>query len=314
MQREVSISIAGASPVQLFTRSVAGSRGMPCLVFLHGFPESSDAWTWYLERFAGAGYRCIAPDLRGFARSSRPHQRRDFDIDLLIADVDHLVELGREEGREVYLVGHDWGGAIAWDYATVHGGKLAGVVVLNSPHRGAFAANTRRHPALRRRQNRRSWYIYFFLLPWLPELALRAFDFRWVEHNFRGWAVRDDVFADATMAAIKAHLRRPGALTAAINYYRANALGRYGREIIAHQRGRYDFPPVEARALLLWGVRDPALDVGLLDSIEAFFPLGIEVKRYEDASHWINHEYPERVASDIERFVGAPTPTTRASS
>lgn len=124
----------------------------------------------------------------------------------------------------MFLVGHDWGGAIVWDYASRYADKIAGIVVLNSPHRGAFAANTRRDSALRRRQNRRSWYIFFFLLPLLPELALRAFDFLWVERTFRGWAVGDDVFSDEALARAKEALRIPGALTAAVNYYRANSV------------------------------------------------------------------------------------------
>lgn len=270
----------------------AGS-GSDVVLFLHGFPESRTSWRAQLPALATDGWLAAAPDLRGYGRSSRPAGRASYHIDALCADVDALFEaLG---ARRRVLVGHDWGGVIAWAYAIRAGRRLDDLVILNAPHPSAYFEHLRTHPT----QMLKSWYVLFFQIPWLPEALSRAADARAIRRAFETNAA-PGTFDAERLSHYVARAREPGALTAMINYYRANtrALG----EISAGADTR-----VEARTLVLWGARDAFLDADLAEASAAYAP-GAEVRRLAECGHWLQQEAPERVNAAIRTWLGAPGP------
>lgn len=193
---------------------VEAGRG-PLVVLLHGFPEFWYSWRVQISALADAGFRVVAPDQRGYNRSEKPRELRAYRMDALAGDV---VALIRHLGEERAVVaGHDWGGAVAWHLARRRPEVLDRLVILNAPHPAAYRRALRTSDQLLR-----SWYIFFFQLPWLPELAIRAFDYRVLERVLRRDPVRPDAFTDADVARYKEALSRPGALRGALSWYRAN--------------------------------------------------------------------------------------------
>ena len=261
----------------------------PPVVLLHGFPEFWYSWRHQLRRLTEAGFRVLAPDQRGYHLSEKPEAVEAYRIDRLVADVAVLIE--REAGGRACLAGHDWGGAVAWEVALRRPDVVERLAILNAPHPGAYAREVRRP-----RQLLRSWYVLFFQLPWLPEAAIRAFDYAVLGRILRGTA-RPGAFTDDDVAAYKAALDRPGALTAALNWYRANLPpARHGVGSRGRASGR-----VEAPTLVLWGERDPWLDVRLLEGLDRRVP-DLRVRRWPDAGHWLQAEAPEEVGRALAAF------------
>ena len=266
-------------------RAVVGGLGFhlveagsgPLVILLHGFPEFWYAWRHQLPALAEAGFRAVAPDLRGYNESDRPAGVRNYRLDLLVEDVVGLIDhLGAERAA---VVGHDWGGLIAWKLAMRHPGRVERLAVLNAPHPAAW-----RQPGLGQRL--RSWYTLFFQLPCLPEWLLQADDFALLERMLRRQPVHPGAFRREDIRLYKRALARPGALTAALNYYRA-AL-RYSRKTL------HDNEPITAPTLLIWGEQDPYLGIGLSEGLERWVP-GIRVERIADSSHWVQNDVPQRV-------------------
>jgi epoxide hydrolase 4 len=254
-------------------------------LLLHGFPESRRCWRHQLPVLAECGWRAVAPDLRGYGGSSRPAERADYGIEHLVADAADLFDaLG---ARERLLVGHDWGGAIAWAFAIRRARPLAGLVILNAPHPLVF----RRVLQTGWRQRLRSWYMAFFQLPWLPEALLTECDARAV-----GKALEDTAAPGTFPPEILAHYRDnaavPGAMTAMLNYYRA-ALDFEG---IA--RG----PGVDAQTLLIWGEKDHALGPELI-APTAFHVADLTVRRLPEVSHWVQEEAPAEVNAALTAWL-----------
>ena len=152
---------------QLSFRVTTAGSGDHLLICLHGFPESAVSWRHQIKPLARAGYRVWAPDLRGYAGTSRPDRLEAYRLETLLDDVTSLIEAAN--ARQVTLIGHDWGGVIAWYYAMRHPGRLARLVILNAPHPACYEREVQRW-----RQLRRSWYALAFQIPWLPELVLLA--------------------------------------------------------------------------------------------------------------------------------------------
>jgi pimeloyl-ACP methyl ester carboxylesterase len=257
-------------PVRLFFAQ-SGPPGGPPVVLLHGFPEFSYGWRYQLPALAAAGMRAIAPDLRGYGRSPKPPAVRDYGISLLASDVVDLIR--RECGGCAHVVGHDWGGIVAWWLAMHHPEAVDRLVILNAPHPAAYLRELRRTPS----QVLRSWYVLFFQLPWLPEWSIRAFDFAMLRWLFRG--------KDAARYVEAFTDRR--SLTAAINYYRAAFRAGPGAMV----RG---VRPVRAPTLVIWGGRDRYLVPQLADRLEQWVP-NVRVVRLPRASHWVQHDEPGRV-------------------
>lgn len=286
----------------------------PPVILLHGFPEFWYAWRYQLPALAAAGYRAVAPDLPGYNASDRPEGVDPYRLDTV---VDDIVGLIRELGAPVHLVGHDWGGVVAWRLAERHPELLRRLVVMNAPHPDAYRRTLRRP-----RQLLRSWYVFFFQLPWLPERVLQAFDFEVVERIMRRDIRRQDVLRETDFRRYVEAIARPGALTAALNYYRAagrDAMPRWlsGRSAADRAaprrgapRGRVDVP-----TLLVWGERDRYLTPGLTEGLERWVP-DLQVERIADASHWVQVEAHEHVNQVLTWFLGEteerPAPPGRA--
>jgi pimeloyl-ACP methyl ester carboxylesterase len=274
-----------------FHALAAGPRDGPLVLLLHGFPETSHAWRRQLPALAAAGLRTVAPDQRGYGHSSKPPGSRSYVIGLLAADI---VAIARALGRERFrVVGHDWGGGVAWYLAGNRPDMVERAAILNAPHGDAFVAALRHDGA----QRRRSWYMALFQLPWLPEALLRAGGFRRLERALVASA-RPGAFEDTDLAAYRAAWAQPAALTAMIDWYRAMRHARH--EVMAgRKRAR---APVAIPVRLVWGDRDPFLAPGLAEASIARCAQG-RLIRLPDATHWLHHEEPERVNALLVEFL-----------
>ena len=265
---------------------VAGPVDGPLLLLLHGFPETSHGWRHQVAPLADAGFRVVAPDQRGVGLSSKPGGVASYRLDVLAADVVALVRaLGRERAQ---VVGHDWGGSVAWYLAEHHADVVERVAILDAPHPAVFATYLMRHPS----QVGKSWYMAFFQLPWLPEALLQARDFEWLAQALTTTS-RPGAFSAADIAIYRRAWAEPGALTAMLNAYRA--LGQGTR--LPRRPG-----PVTIPVRLLWGDRDAALEPGLADASMAHCSAG-ELFHFPEATHWLQHEEPERVNALLLEFL-----------
>jgi epoxide hydrolase 4 len=263
----------------------AGPEAGPLVILLHGFPEFWYGWRHQIDALAGAGFRVLAPDQRGYNLSDRPQNVAAYDLDALSADIVGLADgLGR---RTFSVVGHDWGGVVAWWIAAHHADRIERFAALNAPHPAAWLGGMRDIPE----QRRMSWYIMAFRLPWLPEFLLRQRRFKALAD-----AVRDTKRADACTAAdldaYRAAWAMPGALTGMVNWYRATARGKIDLDHPAR---------VAVPSLIIWGTRDK---FGVRELAERSLRLrdrGSVV--YLDATHWVQHDEPERVNALLIGFL-----------
>ncbi|SDM53960.1 Pimeloyl-ACP methyl ester carboxylesterase [Halogranum gelatinilyticum] len=269
----------------------AGEEHDETVVLLHGFPEFWYSWHEQIPALADE-YHVVVPDLRGYNRSEKPIGVDAYRMSELTADV---VELIQEFGDDAHLVGHDWGGGIAWNVAARHADVVKTLSVLNAPHPEAFREEIRRNPE----QRRKSWYMAFFQLPKLPEWGLTR----------RNCAALDEVFETSTDALSDADLDRykeafatPGAATAAVNYYRS-ILREEVKARIPFVSGDVASGEVDVPTLLLWGEDDLAL-VPELTAVDEWVP-DLTVRRIPDASHWVQLDAADRVSEELLAHVGA---------
>ena len=269
----------------------------PLVVLLHGFPEFWYAWRHQIPALAAAGFRAVAPDLRGYNLSEKPAGVRAYRIEALNGDLAALIaRLGEEKGdARAHVVGHDWGGAFAW-YAPLYlPEKLLSLSLLNAPHPLAFVRELRKSTS----QRRRSAYVLFFQLPRLPERRIRRDDFAILGKMLRRDPVTKGAFSDEDIRLYTEALARPGALTAALNYYRA------ALRFAPRLRGRKW--PDGLKTLLVWGMRDRYLGPGLLEGLDRWVPR-LTVERIPEASHWVQSDAPARVNDLLIRFLSGVSP------
>ena len=252
-----------------------GPAGAPTVLCLHGFPELAVSWR---EQLAGLGdsYRVVAPDMRGYGGTEAPTRVRDYDLDVLVRDVVELIDaLGVEK---VHLVGHDWGGAIAWEVAQRHGDRLHSLSVLNCP-----PVQIMLRGLLRPEQLKRSWYFAFFQLPYLPERSLTRDPEGVVRRVFRGSARNQAPFTTERMEPYVRQIRERG--LPGLNYYRAG---------LRHRPRRLGRIRVPTR--LIWGLRDAALGPWFADpQLYLGFVDHFDRVVIEEAAHWVQQEAPEAV-------------------
>jgi epoxide hydrolase 4 len=261
----------------------------PLVVLLHGFPDFWFSWRFQIPALAAAGFRVVAPDMRGYNLSSRPQSVRDYDIDLLTADVRDLI---RERGAErAFVTGHDWGAAVAWATAAQHPDAVERLAILNVPHPRRMLQGLRRP-----RQLLKSWYMLFFQLPWLPERMFSARRWRAFRYGFEHDA-RPGAFTPDDIERYEEAWSQPGAVTAMINYYRAAF-----RQSPRRAEGR--IRPITAPTLVIWGERDRYLGAELAEPDRADVPNLERVVRIPDATHWVQHDQPERVTELLIEFFG----------
>lgn len=264
----------------------AGPEDGELALCLHGFPEFWMGWASQIDALAAVGYRVWCPDQRGYNTSDKPRGIEAYTVDVLVEDVRGLVE--RAGGKPVALLGHDWGGAVAWLFANRHPQLVRKLVIVNSPHFSVMRQQLKSNPA----QRRRSWYMSFFQLPLVPELSLSAFNFHALEKALTRTS-RPGAFPEEKLAAYRAAWRQPGALTASLNWYRA--LFRGSKQRVADRR-------IKVPTLLIWGTGDTALGRELAQpSIEQCDDGRLVF--IEDAGHWVLHEEPQKVAALIGDFL-----------
>jgi len=270
---------------------LATGQGDRLALLLHGFPELAFSWRHQLPLLAEEGWRVWAPDLRGYGETDRPIGRDEYAIEKLMDDVAALIDASG--ARETLLVGHDWGGVIAWLFAIRRIRPLARLAIMNLPHPACFER------ALRRgfRQRLRSWYVLFFQLPWLPEKLFAAGHARAIGNAFRSMAVNKSLFPDEVLEVYRKAALQPGALTAMINYYRALVMGGGARR----QRS-LGYPKLDTKTLLVWGEQDSALDLTTLEGTEEFVP-DLELHRLPNASHWVQQDAPNEVNQILTKWL-----------
>ncbi|MDB5479192.1 MAG: epoxide hydrolase [Caulobacteraceae bacterium] len=263
-------------------------EGDDVALFLHGFPESRFSWRHQLPLLAGLGWRAIAPDLRGYGQSSRPLRTADYAIDHLVEDVAGLFEAAGARRR--LLVGHDWGAGVAWAFALERRLPLDGLVIMNVPHPAVLARVMRASW----RQPLRSWYMAFFQLPGLPEAMMTANGARAIGRAFTGMAVDKSRFPPEITKVYRDNALIPGAMTAMINYYRANTalLGRW----------REASPTIEVPTLMIWGEEDTALCIENTEGYEGLVS-DFTLRRLPGVSHWVQQEAPETVNAILGAWV-----------
>ncbi len=263
----------------------AGPPNGPLVLLLHGFPEDGLSWTPQIAALAEAGFKVVAPDQRGYGDSDRPSGKAAYGLERLTADV---VALATALGHDRFdLVGHDWGGVVAWWVATRHPDRVRRLAVLNAPHPSAMAPYMRRSPS----QALHSAYILAFRAPVLPEVMLRAFDCALLFGVLR-WSSQPGAFTSEEFARYRRAWRTPGALTAMLNWYRA--LGGERRT----GRARRVSPPT----LVLWGARDIFLQLGLAKASAALCE-DARIIVFDHASHWLQHEEPTAVNAELIAFL-----------
>ena len=265
--------------------AVAG-EGPPVLL-LHGFPDHWWSWRHQMAALVRAGFSAWAPDMRGYNLSDRPREVSAYRLQHLVDDVAALV---RATGApRAHVAGHDWGGIVGWTFAAYRADLLDKLVICNAPHMHVYLKKL-----WRTSQALRSAYVALFLLPAVPEAILRARSFQLVRRMFMGSAARPNVFSEADLDTYVEALALPGALTAGLNYYRANFLS---KDLEWARAAR-----IAARTLVLWGEQDPALSRQLLDNLHEVAP-DLRIHRVANAGHWVHIESAEEVSRVITNFL-----------
>jgi pimeloyl-ACP methyl ester carboxylesterase len=276
-----------------FNVAVAGS-GKHLALCLHGFPESSYSWRFQIPLLQRLGFQVWAPDLRGYGGTSRPDGVEAYALEHLEADVAALIEASG--AQDVLLIGHDWGAAIAWNYAMFGRPPISRLIIMNVPHPALFAKGLRTL-----RQMAKSWYMFFFQLPRVPEWVLSRGDYAPIARAFRGMAVDKSRFPDEVLRVYRDNAARPGALTAMINYYRAMMRSRRRRPA-AHPEGVRRITPIAVPTLMLWGELDAAVGKELTYGTDRYVSQ-LTLRYLPNVSHWVQQEAPETVNAMIEAWL-----------
>lgn len=258
----------------------------PLMLLLHGFPEFWYSWRHQIPEFA-QDYKVVALDLRGYNDSDKPAAKSAYALPELIEDVRGAIDaLGYDQ---CILVGHDWGGAIAWATAYAHPQRLSQLIVLNLPHPAKFAAGLKTPQQLLR-----SWYIALFQLPLLPELLLQANDYAAIRAAFQSQAINSAAFTEADLDQYAAAAAKPGALTAMLNYYR-NLLDGDG---LLEQT----WDVLEIPTLMIWGEEDVALGKELTEGTGDYVS-DFRIHYIPRCSHWVQQEQPALVNQYMRAFL-----------
>ena len=263
-----------------------GPKDGPLVILLHGFPEFSYGWRQQIPFLASAGYHVWAPDQRGYNLSDKPDGIASYSIHELAADVVGLIDASGR--KQVFLIGHDWGAAVAWSVANKYPERLLKMVILNVPHPAVMIKFLRSSFA----QLRKSWYMFFFQLPWLPEYLSRLRNWNAITQALIK-SSRPGTFTQTDLEIYRQAWAQPKAFRSMINWYRS----------MMQKRSE---PPANPRitvpALLIWGAQDQALgremaqpSIDLCDDGRLVF--------IEEASHWVQHEEAGRVNQFIQAFL-----------
>jgi epoxide hydrolase 4 len=262
----------------------AGPKDGPVVVLLHGFPEFWYGWRKQIEPLAAAGFRVIVPDQRGYNLSSKPRGVASYALTDLVSDVIAIADqLGEQK---ILLAGHDWGAAVAWSTVLLHQQRIAKLAVLNVPHPSVM----RRFLSTGPRQMLRSWYMFFFQVPWLPEAIFSAFHFHMGTRALLR-SSRPGTFAPDDLVQYRAAWSQPGALTGMINWYRA---------LFSH-RVKFPESTVRVPTRILWGERDAFL-LSEMAHESLRYCTNADLFTFADATHWLQHEESAKVSQILVEF------------
>lgn len=266
--------------------AISGPEDGDLVILLHGFPDFWFGWRKHIETLAAEGYRVVVPDQRGYNKSDKPEGRRSYEIDQLQKDVIGLIKhFGRQDAA---IIGHDWGGAVAWHLAAVHPHLVNRLIIINMPHPAVFPKVMLRIPL----QWLRSSYILFFQFPKVPERISSSSNFLIMEKALQ-YSSRKGTFAHDEIKAYKAAWAEPGALTSMLDWYRAVPIS--WRKIEKDKR-------IHIPAKIIWGTGDQFLSKKLAKESLKFID-SESVTWVEDATHWVNQEQPDLVNEQLIQFL-----------
>jgi len=266
--------------------AVAGPEDGPLVVLLHGFPEFWFGWKNQIQPLAEKGYRVVAPDQRGYNLSDKPEGIDNYTVDHLRDDVIGIIEHFKKESAIV--IGHDWGGAVAWHLAATHPEYVDKLIVLNIPHPKAMPRVLKKNPL----QWMKSSYIAFFQLPNLPEKALGMGEFKTMQQSIEQTSNKN-TFSPHEMEQYKAAWSQSDALTAMLNWYRAIRRGSF-RQIPETK--------IKVPVRIIWGLGDQFLSPMLAKESMSFCE-EVNLAFVGEATHWIQHEQPDIVNRLIDQFI-----------
>lgn len=310
---EVSVTHHYVQLPHLRMHYVEAGQG-PLVILLHGFPENWWSWRYQLQPLAEAGFRVIAPDLRGYGETDK---QGPYDLDTIVGDVCNLIESLGAEHRAV-IIGHDWGGAVAWHLASTRPEFCSRLVVMNCPH-PVLMQRALLGKRLSLTQLRRSWYFFFFLLPWVPEWVLTRRDAANTKRTISSAAIDRSHFTEEELRPFRDGIQRPGAASAMIGWYRAAVFDGFRHALSPKKYAAIDQP-----TLLVWGMLDPALAYEVLvPGTDEFVP-NLQVVQIPGTGHFVHAERPDLVNPALLDFVRhpsapaapgswAPTPSPSAS-
>jgi len=270
--------------VQLHILQAGPIKG-PLVILLHGFPEFSYAWRRQIPYLVSVGFRVWAPDQRGYNLSDKPKGIASYTLDELAKDVIGLIDAA--EQKQAFLVGHDWGGAVAWHVASKYPERIAKMVVLNMPHRNVMKRHLRSNTV----QRRKSRYIYFFQIPWLPEIRMKLQNFKGLRSALEHSSL-PGTFSDSDLEIYAQAWAKPKAYHSMINWYRA-----------AMQRPAIyeDQPKIIVSTLLIWGELDKFLGIEMAQPSIDLCENG-RLVIVKGATHWVQHEKTDHVNKLITTF------------
>lgn len=269
-----------------------GPKDGPLVLLLHGFPEMWWSWRYQIEPLAAAGFRVVAPDLRGYNETEK---QGPYDMDTLAEDVRGLIATLGES--KAHIVGHDWGGALAWHFAANMPHATNKLVIANCPHpavmqRVLFRGNWA--------QIRKSWYMFFFQLPLLPERLLTANNGDNLRKLYAAHAFDPTNFVGDELNPFVENILRPGAVTAMIGWYRA-----VFATALKTIRSGMPYRKITAQTLLIWGMKDKALGFDELVPNTERYVESLKIEQISDAGHFVHAEQPTRVTEAILRFLSS---------
>jgi pimeloyl-ACP methyl ester carboxylesterase len=273
----------------IFLHVAQQGKGEKLVVLLHGWPEFWYTWRYQIPVLA-KDYTVVAPDMRGFNKSDKPKGIENYTANVVAADIAELIkQLGFERA---YIVGHDWGGAVAWTFASMFPDMVEKLAVINCPHPKEMLKMIKKNPA----QLLKSWYMFMHQLPYLPEFILSKTLPQFYKLFFRGWMHHPENFTDKDLHAFVTAYKEEGALTGSINYYRAMLQARPAFSVFKQK--------VTAPTLLIWGEDDKALGKELTYNTQDYIDNTLEIKYIKNCSHWAQNDCPEEVNKYLVEFLG----------
>jgi epoxide hydrolase 4 len=272
-----------------------GAENRELVILLHGFPEFWYSWRHQLPAL-GQRYHAVAPDMRGYNLSDKPTRVEDYGLDMLAKDVIELID--HFGASKAAIVGHDWGAGVAWALAQKYPERVSKLAVMQVPPAAAWRAN------MTLRQLLRSWYMFLFQVPKVPEWAISRKNYDGIDRTFRERVVKKGIFTDHDIELYKEAVQRPGALTAAVNYYRANV----GRVLF---RRSNDNEPGDRRirvpTLFIFGEQDFAIIPDTVRGVEKYVNAPYRELRIPESGHWVQNEAVEKVNMALLEFLNQKT-------